>query len=140
MRASKQWSEALDVYKQIRASFPADMVQKYIADLDKEMQDCQTQIAAAKLTPTPPTPDPTVSSKTPEQIAGEVADILIKVAALEKKEDFTKALELLESIKTKFDRKFWPDTLEDRIRLDKGKEEALKFFGMEGTKKDKKTP
>jgi hypothetical protein len=133
-------ADALKLYKQIAATYPAELVQKYV-NLDQVTKDLETQIAAAK-PPTPgPGPEPGPSSPpistgmTPEQAATAVADLMSQAAAMEKSEKFKEALETLESVKQKFEQKYWPDSLETRIRQVKAKKEALEFFGMEAPKK-----
>ncbi|MBE3097965.1 MAG: hypothetical protein IMZ44_12670 [Planctomycetes bacterium] len=118
--------DALKLYKQIAGTYPAETVQKHL-NVDQVTKELEAQIAAAK-PPTPPT-------MTPEQAATAVADLMGQAAALEKDTKFKEALEVLESIKQKFEQKYWPDTLEARIRQVKGKKEAWEFFGMEGPKK-----
>ncbi|MBM4019742.1 MAG: hypothetical protein FJ288_15710 [Planctomycetes bacterium] len=136
-KTAAQLADALKLYKQIAGTYPAEIVQKHL-NVDQVIRDLETQLAAAKppapTPPTPPTPPPS-AGMTPEQAAAAVADILGQAAAREKAEDFKEVIRLLESIKEKFEQKYWPDTLETRIRQVKAKKEALEFFGMEGPKK-----
>jgi hypothetical protein len=140
LRGAKNLSEALKVYRHIAATYPADIVQKQV-NLDQAIQDIQTEIAAAKAraTPTPEAPKPPVSSgMTTEEAAAAIADLMSQAAAAEKAEKFGPAVTILEGIKQKFEQKYWPDSLDERIRQDKAKEEALKFFGMDSSKKPAK--
>jgi len=130
LRKSKKLAEALSVYTQIGNTFPNGLVAAQI-DLVATIQQLQTEIAAATPTPPPPPPPP----PPPDEAAKAVADMLAAAAGLEKQEKFAEALATLEEIKTKFDQKFWPDALEDRIRQVKAKKEALEFFGIDTPKK-----
>jgi hypothetical protein len=125
--------DALKLYKQIAGTYPAEIVQKHL-DVDQVTKELEAQIAAAQ-PPPPPTPTLVSTGMTPEQAATAVADLMAQAAALEKDTKFKETLEVLESIKQKFEQKYWPDTLEARIRQVKGKKEAWNFFGMEGPKK-----
>ena len=126
LRTAKKLPEALAAYQQIESGFPAAMVGKQI-DLAKTVKDLETQIAAAP--PTPPTP-PKPPEPAPDEAAKSVADVLVKVAALEKEGKFADMLTLLEKIKTDFDQKFWPEGLEERLRSTRAKKEAIDFFGV----------
>jgi hypothetical protein len=131
---AKKYQEAVDAYTQIKAAYPADLILKIAkTDVSLIVQDLQARLAAAKI----PEPPKTPTGQTPEQAAGEIADLLGQAAAAEKKENFKLAIQILESIKTKYEQKYWPDTLEKRIQDAKAKQEALQFFGMEGAKKAK---
>jgi hypothetical protein len=122
--------DALKLYKQIAGTYPAEIVQKHL-NVDQVTKELEAQIAAQ-----PPTPPTTVSTgMTPEQAKAAIDELMKQAAALEKDTKFKEALEVLESIKQKFEEKYWPDTLEARIRQVKGKKEAWDFFGMEGPKK-----
>ena len=115
------------MYTQIGNSFPEDLVAKH-NDIVATLQEVQAELAA--LAPPPPPPPPP-----PDEAAKAVADLLAAAAGLEKQEKFADALAKLEEIKAKFDQKFWPDALEDRIRQVKAKKEALEFFGIDAPKK-----
>jgi len=130
LRRDNKLPEALKAYEAIGQEFDAAFVSQQI-DLAKVINDLKTQIAAASAPP-PPSPEPEPS---PEAAAKAVADLLTKAANLEQEEKFAEALATLEEIKTKFNRKFWPDQLDDRIRQVKAKKEALEFFGMDGRTK-----
>jgi len=125
--------DALKLYKQIAGTYPAEIVQKHL-NVDQVTKELEAQITAAK-PPTPPPTTPVSTGMTPEQAATAVADLMGQAAAFEKDTKFKETLEVLESIKQKFEQKYWPDTLEARIRQVKGKKEAWDFFGMEGPKK-----
>ena len=62
-----------------------------------------------------------------------------QAADLEKAEKLKEALANLEEIKTRFDKKYWPDTLDDRMHQVNAKIKALEFFGLGDTppKKEK---
>jgi hypothetical protein len=132
-KSADNLADALKLYKQIAGTYPAELIQKHL-NVDQVTRELEAQIAAAQ-PPPPPIPTPVSSGMTPEQAATAVADLMSQTAALEKDTKFKEALEVLESIKQKFEQKYWPDTLEARIRQVKGKKEAWDFFGMEGPKK-----
>jgi hypothetical protein len=125
--------DALKLYNQIAGTYPAEIVQKHL-NVDRVTRELEAQIAAAQ-PPPPPIPPPVSSGMTPEQAKAATDELMKQAAALEKDTKFKEALEVLESIKQKFEQKYWPDTLEARIRQVKGKKEAWDFFGMEGPKK-----
>ena len=130
LRLENKLPEALAAYEAIGQEFDAALVAQSI-DLGRIIGDLKQQIAAAAQPPPPPPPGPE-PEPSPETAAKAVADLLAKTANLEKEEKFAEALATLEEIKTKFDQKFWPEQLEDRIRQVKAKKEALEFFGMDG--------
>jgi tetratricopeptide (TPR) repeat protein len=142
LRAQKRLSEALDAYKKVKASYPAKMLADAI-DMDGTIRELTQLLAAAKPptpTPTPPDssgtkPPPVSVTMPPEQAAAAIADILTQAATLEKAEKFKEQLDLLESIKTKFEQKYWPTTLDDKIKQVKDKKEAMEFFGVTTPKK-----
>ena len=133
LRAEGKLKEALAAYQGIGQAFDATMVAGSL-DLGQVIQDLTAEIAKAQATK-PPEPPPDHTGQEPEpppnEAATEIADLLAKAADLEKEEKFTEALATLQQIKEKFDKKFWPDKLEERIRQVKAKKEALEFFGME---------
>jgi len=136
---TKRLTMALEAYKQIANTFPADLVQKHV-DIDKIIAGLETQIAAAP-TPAPtPTPTPTPTPGPPDDAVAAVKALMDQAAALDKAEQFEPEVAKLEEIKAKYDQKYWPDGLEDKIKQVKAKIEALKFFGMESPKKTPKTP
>ena len=130
LRLEDKLPEALAAYEAIGQEFDAALVSQQI-DLAKVVEELKTQIAAASKPPDPMPPGPE-PEPLPEAAAKAVADLLTKAADFEQQEKFAEALTTLEEIKTKFDQKFWPDQLEDRIRQVKAKKEALEFFGMDG--------
>lgn len=138
---TKRLTMALEAYKQIAGTFPADLVQKHV-DIDKIIAGLETQIAAAPTpTPTPaPTPTPTPTPGPPDDAVAAVKALMDQAAALDKAEQFEPEVAKLEEIKAKYDQKYWPDGLEDKIKQVKAKIEALKFFGMESPKKTPKPP
>jgi len=141
LRIAGKAADALKAYTQIASTYPADLVRKRI-NLDQMIQELQAKVAASAVVP-PTTPGGTVPAPTtvpPEQISTAIADLLKEEAALEKSEKFAAALAKLEEIKQKFEQKYWPESLEKRIRDVKAKKEALEFFGVEGPKKAPKTP
>jgi tetratricopeptide (TPR) repeat protein len=126
--------EALEQYKRLPGTFPADMVAKRV-NVQAKVTDLETKLAAA-----PPVVEPTkepVKAKpvTPGDIGKEVADISEQAAALEKQEKFEQARLKLEEIMRNYEEKYWPEKLKERIKQLKDREEALKFFGIGGTKK-----
>jgi len=116
-------SEALAAYDQIAAEFPAELVREKI-NIHQVCDTLRARIEAAALPPTPPTP-----SMTPAEIADAVAKLVEEANSLEKGEKFGEALSKLEAVMN-YDRKFWPEGLENRIESIKAKKEALEFFGM----------
>jgi tetratricopeptide (TPR) repeat protein len=137
LRTGGKPADALKAYKQIATTYPADMVRNRI-DLDQTIKDLQAQ-AGTIVPPTGPTPPPPGSTTMPpEQVKAAIDEMMNQAAALEKSQKFADAVAKLEEVKQKFEQKYWPDSLDERIRQDKAKDEALKFFGMEGTKKGKK--
>jgi len=124
-------SEALAAYDQIAADFPAELVQEKI-DINQVCGTLQARIEAASKPPTPPTPPP--PSMTPAEIAAAVAKLVEEANTLEKGEKFGEVLSKLEAVKN-YDRKFWPEGLENRIESIKAKKEALEFFGMGADKR-----
>lgn len=152
---AKQWPQALETYKQIGATFPPEMLLKKGIDVDKTLKAIQSQIAAAPTpptptpappTPTPPTPTPPTpkpikpATGTPEELAAAAKALIDEALALDKAEQFEPEVAKLEEIKARFEDKYWPPGLEDRIKQVKAKIEALKFFGMDGPKKGEKPP
>jgi len=121
-------SEALAAYDQIAADFPAELVREKI-DINQVCDTLRARISAAPRPPTPPPP-----SMTPAEIAAAVAKLVEEANTLEKGEKFGEALSKLEAVKN-YDRKFWPEGLENRIESIKAKKEALEFFGMGGDKR-----
>ena len=142
--AGKQWPQAMETYKQVGATFPAEMLLKKGIDVDKQIKAIQSQIAAAPTPPTPPTPTPptpptpTPATGTPEEIAAAVKALWDEVLALDKAGQFEPEVAKLEEIKAKFEEKYWPAGLDERIKQVKAKIEALKFFGMDSPKKGDK--
>ena len=154
---AKQWPQALETYKQIGA-FPPAMLLKREIDVDKTLKAIQSHIAAAPTptppTPTPPTPTPPTpptptppaprptqpATGTPEELTAAAKALMDEALALDKAEQFEPEVAKLEEIKAKFEDKYWPPGLEDRIKQVKAKIEALKFFGMDGPKKGEKPP
>jgi len=127
-------SEALAAYDQIAADFPAELVQEKI-DINQVCGTLQARIEAAPRPPTPPTPPtPPPTSMTPAEIAAAVAKLVEEANTLEKGEKFGEVLSKLEAVKN-YDRKFWPEGLENRIESIKAKKEALEFFGMGADKR-----
>jgi tetratricopeptide (TPR) repeat protein len=138
LRAAGNLDESLAAYRAIAGAFDKALVAAQI-DMAAKIAQLRTEIAAANA-PTPPvappvappvTP-PTTTTMNPQEAATAVADILAAAAALEKGEKFADALAKLEEIRTKFEEKYWPEQLEERIKQVKAKKEALEFFGMDG--------
>ncbi len=129
LRNEGNLKEALAAYQAIGRAFDARMVPDSV-DLAQIAEELKTEIAQAEAAK-PPEPSGTEPEPPPSEAATQIADTMAKAAALEKEEKFAEALAALEQIKEKFDRKFWPDKLEERIRQVKAKKEALEFFGME---------
>jgi len=121
-------SEALAAYDRIAAEFPAELVREKI-NIRQARENLQARIEAASKPPTPPPP-----SLTPLQIADAVAKLVEEANTLEKGEKFGEVLSKLEAVKN-YDRKFWPEGLENRIESIKAKKEALEFFGMGADKR-----
>jgi tetratricopeptide (TPR) repeat protein len=121
-------SEALAAYDQIAADFPAELIQEKI-NINQVCENLRAQIEAASRPPTPPPP-----SMTPAEIAAAVAKLVEEANTLEKGEKFGETLSKLEEVKN-YDRKFWPEGLENRIESIKAKKEALEFFGMGADKR-----
>jgi len=121
-------SEALSAYNRIAAEFPSELVREKI-DIEQVCENLRARIEAASRPPTPPPP-----SLTPAEIAAAVAKLVEEANALEKGEKFGEALQKLEEVR-KFDRKFWPEGLENRIETVKARKEALDFFGIGGGKR-----
>jgi len=126
-----QLSEALAAYDQIAADFPAELIREKI-DINQVCNTLRARIEAATRPPTPPTPPP--PSMTPAEIAAAVAKLVEEANTLEKGEKFSEVLTKLEAVKN-YDRKFWPEGLENRIESIKAKKEALEFFGMGADKR-----
>ena len=124
-------SEALAAYDQIAADFPAELVQEKI-NIHQVCDTLRARIEAASKPPTPPTPPPI--SMTPAEIAAAVSKLVEEANTLEKGEKFGETLQKLEEVR-KFDRKFWPEGLENRIKSITAKKEALEFFGMGADKR-----
>ncbi len=120
--------EALSLYDRIAASFPPELVAKYVPNLKAVVQDLQTRLAAA---PTPTPVEPTPKALTPAEIAKAVADLMAQAAALEKQGKFVEALDKLGEIKKQFEKKDWPEKLDTLVEDLKAREEARKFFGVE---------
>ena len=140
LRGEKRLKEAMEAYQRIRADFPADRIREHV-DLGRLMLDLRNEIAAS---PPPPAPEPAATEKpaptapeppparvmTPEEAAAAVAGLLKEATALEEREKFAEALAKLEEIREKFERKYWPEGLEERIRRVEAKKKAMEFFGM----------
>ena len=127
-------SEALTAYDQIAAEFPAELVQEKI-DINQVCENLRTRIETAPRPPTPPTPPtPPPISMTPAEITADVAKLVGEADTLEKGEKFGEVLSKLEAVMN-YDRKFWPEGLENRIESIKAKKEALEFFGMGADKR-----
>lgn len=156
MKAAKQLVEAMAGYQEILSKYPADLISQQL-DLRVAMSDLQKLLPAAPATPLPPAPPveppptpPTTPTDTPPappappvapgDADAAIKDLLTQAAAAEKAENFEAVAAKLEEIKTRFDRKFWPEGLDKRIQAAKAKAEALKFFGMEGSPPPKKAP
>jgi len=122
LRQEGRPKEALAAYEAIGNAFDADLVADFI-DLANVIRALKAEIAKAEAAEPPEPP--------PDEAATEIADLLAKTASLEKAEKFSEALATLQQIKETFDKKFWPDQLEQRIRDVKSKKEALEFFGMD---------
>jgi hypothetical protein len=134
LRSTKKLAEALDEYKSIQSTFPAELVQKYV-DVGAIIKEIQTLLAAAKPV-TPPTPE-----KTPDEVKAAIDALLAQAEALAKSEKFTEALAKFEEVRQKYEQKHWPPDLEKRIEQTKARKEALEFFGIEGKNPKKaKTP
>ena len=130
LRAEKKPREALDVYHLILRAFPRDLVVQEV-DIDKVVSEVKAEIQASLAPPPPPPPPPPPEPLLTEQeTVRKVADLMEQAVKLEQEEKFAEALQRLTDIK-KFDRKYWPDTLEKRIEAVRKKKEALEFFGME---------
>jgi tetratricopeptide (TPR) repeat protein len=139
LRTAGKAADALKAYKQIATAYPADLVRKHL-DLDRTITELQSQVAVV-VPPTGPTPPPPGSTTLPpEQVATAIAELMNQAAALEKSQKFADAVAKLEEVKQKFEQKYWPETLEKRIRDVKAKKEALEFFGVEDPKKAPKAP
>jgi hypothetical protein len=133
LREEGKLKEALAAYLAIGEAFDARMIPDTV-DLAKVTTDLKAEIAKAEAAkPTDPPPETTGQEPEPppSEAARAIADLMANAAALEKAEKFAEALAALEQIKEKFDKKFWPDQLEQRIREVKAKKEAIEFFGME---------
>jgi len=133
LKEAGKLKEALAAYLAIGKTFDAKLVAASV-DLAKVTEALETEIAKAEAA-NPPEMPPEQTGKEPEpppsEAAKAIADLLAKAASLEKAEKFAEALAALEQIREKFDEKFWPDQLEQRIRQVKAKKEAIEFFGME---------
>jgi len=123
LREEGKLKEALAAYEAIGEAFDADVVAGNV-DLAKVTQTLRAEIAERQAPAPPPEPPP-------EEAAEAIADLMAKAATLEKAEKFAEALAALEHIKEKFSKKFWPDTLEQRIKQIKKKKEVAEFFGMD---------
>jgi hypothetical protein len=134
LRSGKKLAEALEEYKGIQSTFPAELIQKYV-NVDMIIKDIQTQLAAAK-----PVAPPPQAEKTPEEIKAGIDALLTQAEALAKGEKFVDALAKFEEIRQKYDQKYWPPDLEKRIATVKGQKEALDFFGIKENPKKAKTP
>jgi len=130
--AADRLEEAIDAYTQIASAFPAALVAKQAPDLGTVVKKLKARLAAKKTPPTEPpaTPPTPPSDLTPEETAAAVADLVEQSLALEKQTKFVEAIQRLESIK-QFDRAYWPENLESRIKELKDREEARKFYGIE---------
>jgi len=128
LRANTQLDEALAAYEAIGKTYEADLLAAYNVDLGAVLKDLKEAIAARP--PKPPEP-PRPPEPPPSEAAAEIADLMASAADLEKKEKFAEALAVLQKIKEDYDKKFWPDKLEQRIRQVQAKKEALEFFGMD---------
>jgi hypothetical protein len=141
MRTAKKLDEALKTLKDVKANYPADLVKIVAPNLDQDIQALETQLAAVKPPPIkvdPIKPDPP-KELTAEQAAAIIADLKGRADQLEKNDKLAEALAQLEEIQKRVDKKFWPEGLEDRIRVLRKKVEALNFFlGDPGAKP--KTP
>ena len=113
------------------AEFPAELVREKI-NIHQVCDTLRARIEAASKPPTPPTPPP--PSMTPAEIAAAVAKLVEEANTLEKGEKFGEVLSKLEAVMN-YDRKFWPEGLENRIESIKAKKEALEFFGMGADKR-----
>jgi tetratricopeptide (TPR) repeat protein len=129
LRDEGKLQEALAAYQAIQEGFDAALIPDTV-DLASITEELKTEIAKAGAAEPPETtgqdPEPP-----PSEAATQIADLMAQAATLEKAEKFAEALAALEQIKEKFDQKFWPDKLEERIRQVKAKKEAIEFFGME---------
>ncbi|HUU11933.1 MAG TPA: hypothetical protein VM431_15520 [Phycisphaerae bacterium] len=124
LRTAKKPREALAAYKTIGSTFPAELVAKHL-DLAKTLKELDAEVAAA-----PPPPPPKLPEPPTDQAAKAVADLMVQAADLEKNGKLDEALKKLEEVKTKFDEKFWPEAIDEKIKLLKAKIEALQFFGI----------
>ncbi|MFO8013349.1 MAG: hypothetical protein R6X20_08595 [Phycisphaerae bacterium] len=133
LREEGKLKEALAAYMAIGETFDAALIPDTV-DLAKVTADLKAEIAEAEAGKPPEETTETTGREPeppPSEAAKAIADLLAQAASLEKAEKFAEALAALEQIKEKFDKKFWPDQLEQRIRQVKAKKEALEFFGME---------
>ena len=137
-RAARHPDQALKIYREVGATYPPEMIQKFI-NLAQEIKTLEAQVAAAM--PPPPKPKPPEPPKPPELTAEQAKaitdDLMGQALTFEKSEKLAEALAKFQEVKTRVDRKYWPENLEDRIRTVKAKQEALQFFGVETPKKPK---
>jgi len=127
LAGSGKLAEALALYDRLAADFPARLVSEKV-DLKRVRADLKARLEAGAQPPPPP-PPPLPEEMAPAEIQEAVKKLLDEADALDKQEKFAEALAKLEAVK-KFDRKYWPDGLEEKIQTLKAKKEALEFFGM----------
>jgi hypothetical protein len=79
---------------------------------------------------------------TAEQAKPIIADLMGQVEKLEKTDKWADAQAKIEEIQKRFDKRFWPEGLEERRLAAKKKADAVKFFGLDPVppKAPEKTP
>jgi len=126
-RQEGRLKEAMEAYQRIKTDFPAERIRQRI-NLDREMLELRDRITAS-LPPPAPEPPP-VRVVTAEEAAAAVTGLLKEATALEEGEKFGEALEKLKEVRARFERTYWPEGLEERIRRVEAKKKAMEFFGM----------
>jgi tetratricopeptide (TPR) repeat protein len=136
LRQAKKPDEALKALKDIKANYPEEALKAAAPSIDQDIQALETQLAAGRppvikppvVVPEPVKPPLPPKEMTPETASRIVADLKGQADVYEKIEKLPQALAQLEQIQTRVDKKYWPDGLEEQIRLLKKKIQALEFF------------
>jgi len=130
LREEGKLEQALVAYHAIGDAFDADMVAASV-DLAKVIQTLEAEIAEGEAAQSPSESEGEEPEAPPEEVAKAIAALMAKAASLEEDEKFDAALAVLEKIKEKFSKKFWPDNLEERVQQVEKRKKVADFFGME---------
>jgi hypothetical protein len=131
LKAVKKYDEAVKELMRIKQSgqYSVDLLQAVAPKLDEEIMSLDALATAGKVKLDPA--NPPKSDLPVEQAKAAVAELMGQAIQFEKSDKWPESLAKLEEIQKRFDKKVWPEGLEERIKMVKNKIEALKFFGLD---------